>query len=151
MAACHRPARPSDTRTREEFERGAVLRAAADAERPPPVSLWWVLLPPAYFVLRKRRDDTYRRRVAEAMSTKDREALGHLRDVASAWAFVATGGALIAVEATWNLRENYRWPEWTFWAASATMLLIAFVRTAQQIRRRRARSSNTAPSASASH
>jgi hypothetical protein len=120
----------------EEFERDSLARAAKDVEQPPQVSHWWMLLPPAYYVLRRRRDGEYRQRIVAAMPREDLEAFLHLRDVASAWAYVAAGASLIAVKETWELHEAYEWPQWAFWALAAGTLLACGAFTTARARRR---------------
>jgi hypothetical protein len=119
----------------EEFSREAITHAARAIEVPPPVSGWWLLLPPVYFVLRRRRDHVYRQRVREAMSAEDVQAFDHLRDVAGAWFLVSAGAALIAVKETWGLREEYAWPEWSFWALLVAMLVVSAAVIAARMRR----------------
>jgi hypothetical protein len=125
----------------EEFERDSLARAKQQVEKPPPVSPWWWLGPPVYFVLRRRRDRVYREHIAAVMRPEELEAFAHLRDVASAWAFVAAGASLIAVQETWDLHERYDWAEWTFWALVVVMLLICAARVAFQAQRVRSRRS----------
>ena len=119
----------------EEFERDSFIHAAQQAERPPTISLWWLLLPPVYFVLRRRRESEYRERIATMMKPGQLEAFGHLRDVASAWFIVATGASLIAVKETWELREQYEWADWVFWALVGAMLLVCGLRVVLRVRR----------------
>ena len=93
----------------EEFERASVERVQDEIGVPPPVSPRWLILPPVYLVLRGRRNRVFREQVRGAMSSEDVRALGHLRDVATAWFLVAAGASLIAVSETWGLVEAYGW------------------------------------------
>ena len=120
----------------EEFERDALAQAERQIEVPPPISKWWRLLPPAYYVLRRRRDRLYRQRIAAVMSVEDLEAFAHLREVASAWIYVAAGASLIATKETWELRETAEWPEWAFWALLVLMLFLCAASAAVRSRRR---------------
>ena len=79
----------------------------------------------------------YRERIAAVMRPEELEALAHLRDVASAWIFVAGGASLIAVKETWELHEQYHWADWTFWALVAAMLFVCAARVSFQIQRHR--------------
>jgi hypothetical protein len=118
---------PLDQAVREvednEFERDAITEAASKVEEPPQVSGWWLLLPPVWWMLRRRREGEYRRRVTAAMDDRDLLAFLNIRDVLNGWAYVAAGASLIAVKETWELHENYEWPEWTFFALIVAMLL----------------------------
>jgi hypothetical protein len=69
------------------------------------------------------------------MDPVELEAFAHLRDVASAWIFVAAGASLIAIKETWELHEHYEWPGWTFWALVGAMVLVCAVRVASRLRR----------------
>lgn len=52
---------------------------------------------------------------------------------------VRRGGAfLIAVAETWGLREEYGWPNWTFWALLAMMLAVCIANTSVRLHRRQA-------------
>ena len=121
----------------EDFERETVIQAASQVEKPPPVSVWWLLLPPVYYVLRRRRDQVFRERVTGMMRPEELESFAHLRDVASAWIFVAIGASLIAIQETWELHEQYDWADWTFWALVALMSLVCAGRVVTRIRRDR--------------
>ncbi len=121
----------------EDFERESVIRAAHQVEKPPSASRWWLLVPPVYYVLRRRRDAEYRNRVASMMTPEELQAFDHLRDVASAWFFVSTGASLIAVQETWELREQYDWATWTFWAIVGLMLLVCAWRVVSRVHKRR--------------
>ena len=123
----------------EEFERDSLIRAAHQVEKPPSISAWWWLLPPVYYVLRRRHDRVYRERITAVMKPEELESFAHLRDVASAWIFVAAGASLIAIKETWELHEQYEWPGWTFWALVAAMLLVCSARIASLLRRHRPR------------
>jgi hypothetical protein len=125
----------------EEFERDSIGRAEQQIEKPPPVSAWWLLAAPVYFVLRRRRGRVYHDRIAVAMKPEEFEAFAHLRDVATAWAFVAAGASLIAVKETWELHEQYNWADWTFWALVVVMLLICGARVSFRVQRHQPRRS----------
>ena len=132
---------PLDQATRElqeeEFERDAVALAASAIEAPPAISRRWIPLVPVYYVLRQRRAREYRRRILAVMDSGDLEAFAHLREVATAWAYVAAGASLIAVKETWVLHESYEWAGWTFWALLVLMLALGAAVTAAGVRRRR--------------
>jgi hypothetical protein len=119
----------------EDFERAAVDQASRRVDEPPPVSRRWVLLPPVYLVLLHRRSIAYRNLIAQEMSTEDFASLAHMREVASAWMYVAAGAFLIAVSATWQLQETYGWPRWTFWATVGVMIGLIAVRTTLRVLR----------------
>jgi TRAP-type C4-dicarboxylate transport system permease small subunit len=69
------------------------------------------------------------------MTAEDLESLAHVREVASAWIYVAGGAFLIAISQTWGLREAYGWPTWAFWAALAVMMGLLTIRTVLRMRR----------------
>jgi len=132
---------PLDQAMRElddvDFERDSIARASETVEAPPQVSWKWLLVPPVYYWLRRRRDARYKQRIAAAMAPEDLRALMQLRDAASAWAYVAAGAALIAVEQTWGLHEAYEWDTWTVWVLVAVMLGLCAASAILRLRRRR--------------
>jgi prophage maintenance system killer protein len=113
----------------EDFRREDFARAVARTPRPPRVSRWWLLLPPVAYVLHARRARRQQAVLLDALSPSQVEQLMHFRDTASAWLFVASGAALIAVSETWGLREEYEWPAWVFWALIAAMLGVCIANT----------------------
>ncbi len=70
------------------------------------------------------------------MPAEELAAFAHLRDVFSAWAFVAAGASLIATKETWELHEAYVRPQWSFWALVGVLLLVCGARTAVRTRGR---------------
>lgn len=122
----------------EDLEREEFARAVANVPRPAHLSRWWLLVPPVAYLLRARRNRAHRAELLDALSRTQVEQLLHFRDTASAWMFVAAGAFLIAIAETWGLRDEYRWPTWTFWTLLAMMLAVCIANTSVRVRRRRA-------------
>jgi hypothetical protein len=120
----------------EEIEHDEFERVKSSVPPPPKISLWWLLIPPAYWYLRQRRGDRYRQATMEALSEEQIEQWMHFSETATAWLFVACGGALIAVKETWGLRVEHEWPQWTFWLLVVVMIALSAANTAVRIRRR---------------
>jgi hypothetical protein len=114
---------------RETQESAEFLIALRDQRRPPSRSRWWWLLPPVAIVLGARESRRQQKRMTDELTRDQLAALTSLREKASAWLFVAGGAFLLAIDATWNLRESYEWPVWVFWALLASMLLVCFIYT----------------------
>jgi hypothetical protein len=118
---------PLDQAVREiadqEFRHEALEEAKARVDEPEPVSRWWLLLPPVWWVKQQRRNSIYQHQVGAAMTTKDLLAFLTIKDILNAWLYVAVGAALIGVKETWELHEEYEWPEWAFWG----LLVLAVV------------------------
>jgi hypothetical protein len=134
---------PLDQAVREveeqEFEGETLDEAKARVGEPPPVSKWWLLLPPVWWFLRRRRESIYRHLVGEAMADEDLLAFLTVKDVLSAWLYVAAGASLIAVKETWELHEAYEWPEWVFFALIVLMVVLCVGATVIRARHRQAR------------
>jgi hypothetical protein len=119
----------------EEFDRETLARVSHQLDAPPPISRRWALVPPIYIVLVRRRSNTYRKLIAQQLSSSELESLAHLRDVAVAWTYVAAGAFLLGVSATWVLHDAYSWPAWGFWAVVVIMVVLIAIRTALRARR----------------
>jgi hypothetical protein len=134
---------PLDQAVREvedqEFEHESLEEAKARVGEPPPISNWWLLLPPVWWILRQRRESIYRHLVGEAMDDQDLLAFLTIKDVLSAWLYVAAGASLIAVKETWELHEAYEWPEWAFWLLVVGTLSICTGLTVSRTLRRHRR------------
>jgi hypothetical protein len=91
--------------------------------RQDPVSPWWWLFPPARYVLARRRLERNRDALLAALEPDEMEDLVTYVNKAFGWLFVGTGGTLIALVETWNLREHYDWPVAIFWLLVVVMLL----------------------------
>jgi hypothetical protein len=120
----------------EEFERETMERASAAIEAPPPVSRWLLFLPPVAYFLHSRRREDMRHQMLRVMPRTDLEQMLHFGETATAWLFVASGAALIAVKETWELREAYEWPLAAFWTIVAGMVLVCAANTALRVKRR---------------
>lgn len=120
----------------EEFEREDFAQAVVQVPRPPRVSRWWLLLPPVAYVLWARRRGAWEAAVLDVLNVTQLEQLMHLRETAAAWLFVGSGAALIAAKETWELREEYEWATWVFWALLGVMLAVCIANTAFRIGRR---------------
>ena len=76
---------------------------------------------------------------AKARVDEDLLAFLTIKDVLSAWLYVAAGASLIAVKETWELHETYGWPEWAFWLLVLGTLFICIGLTVGRTRRRQRR------------
>jgi len=103
------------------------------------ISSWWLLLPPVWWVKTRRRESIYRHQVGEAMEPGDLLAFLTVKDILNAWLYVAVGAALIGVKETWELHEEYEWPEWVFFALIVLMVVLCVGATAIRARHRMAR------------
>ena len=134
---------PLDQAVREveeqEFEGETLEQAKARVGEPPPVSNWWLVLPPVWWFLRRRRESIYRHLVGEAMADEDLLAFLTIKDVLSAWLYVAAGASLIAVKETWELHETYEWPDGRSGSSSSATLSICIGLTVGRTRRRQRR------------
>jgi hypothetical protein len=74
-----------------------------------------------------------------------------LRRGGGCWFTVALGGALLAVEQTWQLINRQHWPSWLFWLLIIVMLGASVLNTAlRMIRDARAEGSGVQPASEAS-
>jgi hypothetical protein len=131
---------------RETHEGAEFLTALREQHRPPSIRPWWWLLPPVAIVLQARESRRDRKRMNDELTRDQLAALNSLREKATAWLFVAGGAGLLAIDATWNLRESYEWPAWVFWALLAVMLLVCFIYTSYRSFRRHGAQTSDAPS-----
>jgi hypothetical protein len=122
----------------EEFERSDMQRALDTTPAPEPISTWWLLLPPVAYALHVRRRRRWRRALVGVLTRGELERLVHFSETATAWLFVASGAALLAVKETWALHDAYAWPPAAFIAVVVTMVIACVANTTVRFRRRQA-------------
>lgn len=117
----------------EDFKRDDFERTTASVPRSPRLSPWWLLIPPVAYALNARRSRAQRAALLDALTPTQIEQLMHFRETAAAWLFVASGAFLIAAKETWELREEYEWPSWVFWALVVVMVGVCTLNTSARV------------------
>jgi hypothetical protein len=130
---------------RETQESAEFLTALREKHRPPSINPWWWLLPPIAILLGARESRRDQKRLMDELTREQVAALNSLREKGTAWLFVAGGAGLLAIDATWNLRESYEWSVWVFWGLLAAMLLVCFAYTSFRSVRRHNVNADEAP------
>ena len=88
---------------------------------------------------RRRRAAIYQHQIGEALPRQDLLAFLTVKDILNAWLYVAVGAALIGVKETWELHEEYEWPESVFFGLVVLMVVLCVGATQIRARHRRAR------------
>jgi hypothetical protein len=109
----------------EEIDQEAIEAVKSTIEVPPPISAWWWLLPPVAYVLQLRRRSQYQVKFNAALEPEQLAQTISFFNKANGWIIVAIGGFLIAVKETWELVEDFHWPQWVFWVLFVVMPIIA--------------------------
>lgn len=116
------------------FERDVLSNASKTV---PPVarsSPWWWLLPPVAYVLQRRRQRAYQQAVMDVLPPESVQQLIRFKNMATGWAFVASGAFFIAVKETWELHELYEWPVAIFWVLLVVLVVLCTLNTAIRMR-----------------
>ncbi len=113
----------------DQMAEGRMAALTAAMPPPPRVSPWWWLLPPIKGVLDARRRNRLRETFLTSLSPSDRETLVTFIGKARGWVLVATGGLLIAMEATYGLVEHLGYGTLIYWLAVVGALGLCVLNT----------------------
>lgn len=122
----------------EDWDRDQRAQVAANAPLPVGISAWWWLLPPVAYLLRRRRVTEQRHALLRSLGAEQVDRIMHYRGKAGAWISVSGGAFLLAIGATWALREHYAWPRGVFWALLLAGTVLSALNTVGRERRRHA-------------
>ena len=117
----------------EEIDQEAIEAVKSNITPPPRISAWWWLLPPAAYFLQMRRQQAYRKAFNAALPPEQLKQTVSFLNKANGWLIVALGGFLIAVKETWELVEDFHWPQWVFWVLVVVMPIIAIANTVRKV------------------
>lgn len=113
----------------DQMAEGRMAALTAAVPLLPRVSPWWWLLPPVRLVLDTRRRNRIRETFLTSLSSLDRETLVTFISKARGWVIVATGGLLIAMEATYSLIEHLGYGTLCYWLAVMGSLALCVLNT----------------------
>jgi hypothetical protein len=109
----------------EEVDQEEIEAVKSMIAVPPPIAIWWWLLPPVAYVLQMRRRRDYHEKFNAALKPEQLKQTISFFNKANGWVIVAIGGFLIAVKETWELVEDFHWPQWVFWVLVVVMPIVA--------------------------
>jgi len=109
----------------EDIETERIKSVKKGIQNPQAISIWWWLVPPIKVALEQRRSKRYRRAYLRALSEEDANALVAFISKATGWLYVATGGLLLAVAATYQLMQISHYPIAVFWVAVIIMPMLS--------------------------
>lgn len=97
---------------------------------PPPVSPWWWLVPPVHLVRSRQRRQDHRQQMIDAMEPDEFTTLTRFVNKATGWLYVAGGGFLLALRATYDVVTDENWPTVVFWALVLLMTALSLANIA---------------------
>lgn len=111
----------------QEIDREKFDAATHAVAQPPRASRWWWLFPPVAFYRARQRNSAYREAVMKALPLEQREQSIAFLNKATGWFTVAGGASLLAVKETWELVEQFEWPNWLFWVIFVVVFVLCVV------------------------
>ncbi|MFT3835627.1 MAG: hypothetical protein QM723_01350 [Myxococcaceae bacterium] len=111
-----------------DFEWGR-LRTKMRELAPPKVSPLWWLVPPVKLILERRYLRSARERLTATLSAEELEGMMEFTNKSTGWFFVAGGGLLLAINATWEVAEHFKLPSWLFVVLCVVFALLCALNT----------------------
>lgn len=119
--------------TEQEMDREEIASATSSVQRPARDSAWWWLLPPVAYVRQIRRSRGHRLAILNALGTKQLRQTVTFFNKTNGWLTVAGGAFLLAVSATWDLRDTFDWPVALFWVLLVVGMIVSIGTTVRRM------------------